>query len=78
MDGGSPARRAERRCGFGLSGRCKLTMCGFIRGVLPGSFDVSPCWLLNAMPFMLLPGFVLWRIIQNEVRLLLGERRQAR
>jgi hypothetical protein len=69
---------AERSCGFGLSNRCRLTMCGFLRGVLPGSLAAAPCWLLNAMPFMLIPGFVLWRIIQNEARLLVGERRRAR
>ena len=69
---------AERRCGWGLIGRCKLTMCGFLRGVVPGPLDTAPCWLLNAMPFMLIPAFVLWRIVQNEARLLLGERRRAR
>jgi len=69
---------AERQCGFGLSGRCKLTMCGFMRGVLPAALDVAPCWLLNALPFALIPGFVLWRIVQNEARLLLGEGRRAR
>jgi hypothetical protein len=68
---------AERRCGW-LSNRCKLTMCGFIRGVLPASFDAAPCWLLYALPFALIPGFVLWRVIQNEARLWLGERGRAR
>jgi hypothetical protein len=46
--------------------------------VLPASFDAAPCWLLNALPFALIPGFVLWRIIQNEARLWLGERERAR
>jgi hypothetical protein len=53
-------------------------MCGFIRGVLPASFDAAPCWLLYALPFALIPGFVLWRVIQNEARLWLGERGRAR
>jgi hypothetical protein len=69
---------AERSCSWGLSSRCRPTVCGYARSFLPGSLGAAPCWLLNLMPLMLIPGFVLWRIIQNEARLLLGGRRQAR
>ena len=70
---------AERRCREALiaGGRCKLAMCGFIRAILPGALN-APCWLLNALPFGVIPGFVLWRIIQDEGRRLLDGRSRAR
>ena len=56
---------AERRCGWGQIGRCKLTMCGFLRGVVPGPLDTAPCWLLNAMPFMLIPHIFGTRVLAD-------------